>query len=835
MGRLQKSGQVRKPARLCLTDNALGEKGLSKATSISYLFGNAYTFMKNLVLTLLSVLAINCVKAVSISGKITNEKGQALEWATVSLENTHLGTVTDKQGHFSIKNVPPGEYMLAVTFVGYQKHTQKIVCKTLDVNLDITISKDFSEISEVMVSADIYAKEVREQSIVAERVDKIFLEQNYAGSLMQTLKKLPGVSSIETGSSVSKPVIRGMSFNRIAVVNNGLKLEGQQWGETHGLEIDQYTIENLNVIKGPASLMHGSDAVGGVIQILPPVLLPENTLKGEIKLIGKSGNHLIGSTAMLNHRKEKYFYRLRITHLNYGDIKVPAQSTEYNTYNLILNGKLKNTAGRETGVKTTFGKVLKKGRTSFELSNLYRNTGFYADAFEVEFRSSPIDHDASNRDVNIPNQKVNHFRFSNQTILNFSENKLKINIGYQNNVHTDYDHLQDKTGKAEEIPHDHIHSRLKLSTFSGNIQLNRRINKSTVTVGNQTQYVLNSRSGFNFVIPDYRQFISGIFIYDKHMLGNNTFLNIGLRYDYAQKVVYGYINPRPENSEDSVLAKHGNEDFQSFTGMAGVSLGITDNLQIKFNLGKSFRIPSIRETHSHGKIFSAMRYEVGNPDLTPEEAYQADLMLKFVNKDLTAMIAGFYSYFTNYIYANPSGEWAKTTGDGQIYNYTETEASRSGGEFQVDYWFQKLAAISCSGEYVYAVNHKNNAPLPFTPPISVDASAKVFLFKKSGKLKNSNIMSGIKFIDRQTRFVQNEIPNLRGEGKGTPGAYMVYIGAFTNINLEKIFFQVSLKVDNLFNSKYYNHLSIYRRMNLPEAGRNIQLSVTVPFKNHNIN
>ena len=179
------------------------------------------------------------------------------------------------------------------------------------------------------------------------RANQKFIEENFSGSLMQTLSRLPGVQAMNVGSGESKPVIRGLGFNRVLVAENGIKHEGQQWGDDHGLEIDQYAIDQAEVIKGPASLTYGSDAIGGVIN-LKSNTMPLKKFAGQVNLFGRTNNESIGSSVRLTGRNGKFWYKANATWMDYADYKVPADSIEYYSYWIKLKDqRLRNTAGRE--------------------------------------------------------------------------------------------------------------------------------------------------------------------------------------------------------------------------------------------------------------------------------------------------------------------------------------------------------------------------------------------------------------------------------------------------------------------------------------------------------
>jgi len=222
------------------------------------------------ILVILMVVQSTLISAqtmLSVGGRVVDaDSGQPLEGVSVVVGKS--GTVTDSYGSFKL-SFPSSEYVLVVTHIGYQKQSIELNRIDLRDELIVRLESEFTSLDEVEIFGQTPQQRAQELSTVTVGVSKDFLITNRENSLMQTLRKIPGVSTITIGSGQSKPVIRGLGFNRVSVVQNGIKHEAQQWGNDHGLEIDQYAVEDVQIIKGPASLLYGSDAIGGVIDIRP--------------------------------------------------------------------------------------------------------------------------------------------------------------------------------------------------------------------------------------------------------------------------------------------------------------------------------------------------------------------------------------------------------------------------------------------------------------------------------------------------------------------------------------------------------------------------------------
>jgi iron complex outermembrane receptor protein len=251
-------------------------------------------------------------------------------------------------------------------------------------------------------------------------------------TISQNLSRLPGVNQLQTGVGISKPVIRGMSGTRILVSDLGLKQEGQQWGSDHGLELDPFGAEKIEVIKGPSTLLYGSDALGGVIRIQTPSI-PEEGLSGENATLFRSNNNYIGNSLSINGKKGKWFGKARATWSEYGDYKVPAKSFTYLNRTLpIENERLKNTSGRDFHYQITGGYAGERGVTKLTWSHFHQRNGLFPGIVGIPTGSNVAD-DGDRRNVDLPQQNVDHYKLAVNSSINLSEGWLQFDAGVQRN------------------------------------------------------------------------------------------------------------------------------------------------------------------------------------------------------------------------------------------------------------------------------------------------------------------------------------------------------------------------------------------------------------------
>lgn len=678
----------------------------------------------------------------------------------------------------------------------------------------------FAQKDSVKQLKEINIREKREQeaSMNTTTVKRDFILQHTGGSLMKTLERLPGVKTIGIGSGQSKPLIRGMGFNRVVVVDKGMKHEGQQWGADHGLEIDQYAVREVEVVKGAASFMYGSDAIAGVIDVRPPLPPVANGLGGSVDLIGKSNNNFYGTSVNLNGRSKHWFFDSRLTYHNYADYRVPTDSVAIYDFKVGLhNGYLRNTAGRETNVHLSTGYINEKFRSVFFISNVSNKSGFFANAHGLEPRKVDLSlHDASSRDILRPYQQVNHFKIINKTEVSFGVHQLQMDLGFQHNFRQEYSHYVNHGYMPPVYPSDRstpsdLEREFDKRVYSLNLKDQLIIGKHEISVGINTEYQDNKINGWSFLVPSFTQFTQGAFLYDRYRLNNDVFIHGAVRYDYADISMDRYDDWfAPYLTRAADLKR----TFNSFVYSLGMNVN-KEKFTLKWNLGKSFRIPIAKELGANGVNYHYFSYEKGNATLSPEVSYQADLGIGYKTDRWSVDVSPFYNYFPNYIYLNPTAEHDYNYGAGnQVFEYSQSKVMRYGAEVQVRVKLLEQLRAEVMGEYLYSKQlsgDKKGYTLPFSPPPSL-------LMNLTYTHKSSYVSVDYRITGRQYNVVPPE--------KKTEGYGVVNMQAGTKIKTVAI----NLQAQNLLNTRYLNHTSFYRLIELPEAGRNIILSVNIPFQ-----
>lgn len=766
--------------------------------------------------------ALRAQTNIVLHGTVTDENGKPLAGASVVLDRKERITTTNVHGHFELSHLKTGKHLILVSFIGYLPLEQHLTLSS-DRTIEIKMQPETMQLEEVSIKGNREKTLRQEDSRNVEIVSSQFLRDNQMGSLMQTLSRMPGVSSIDIGSGQSKPVIRGLSFNRVAVAENGIKHEGQEWGADHGLEVDQYAVERIEVVKGPASLMYGSNAIGGVIDLKQLAVPEKHTSGGSLDLDARSNNNLLGGSALFFTRGNKFYIKSRLTITDYADYKVPTDSIEYLSYYFKLKNKqLRNTAGNEINGNFTSGYVNNGFSTHLTLSNFFSKSGFFANAHGLEIRTSSIDYDRSSRDIDLPYQQVNHLKVISNTNWAFDEYLLHTDIAYQNNFRKEF--AEATSHGYMPIPPDTLERQFRKDTWSFNTKLkfpNWGINQ--FTAGINTEYQHNTIAGWGFILPAFKSLSAGVFLHDRIKLSDRWILNAGIRYDAGGVTTKAYSDwyTTPEkNGKDTYIQRAARlkRSFSNLTWGIGANYN-ADPLSLKINIGKSFRMPIAKELASNGINYHMYRYEKGDSALRSEISYQLDLGISWTAAKWHAELTPFVNYFPNYIYLNPTSKYYEGL---QIYYHRESEVFRAGGELSSHVDLFRSFSAGFDAEYIYSEQlsgEKRGFTLPFSPPFSSVFSLK-YAPPGNKRYLHPAFTVEYKLVASQNKIVPPE--------KKTAGYRLINLAASSGFRIGKQAFRVQVQAQNLLNTKYYDHTSFYRLIEVPGPGRNISLSVHIP-------
>ncbi len=784
---------------------------------------------KHYILMLIALAAARVGEA-QISGRVTDIQGEPLPGATVILLPDSLIQVTGDNGRFTFVLPPVGRHQARISYIGYAPEEAVVNYQGRAVELPVIRLEEAQALLEEVVVTEEHAKQ--EETLSAEHFGQEVIEENLQGTFAQSIDKLPGLSAINIGTGIAKPVIRGLSSNRIIVNHQGVKQEGHQWGADHGLEIDQFGVERVEIIKGPASLQYGSDGLGGVINIMPGRVPPKGVILGSVMGLHRTNNVHWGGSAKLGLNLGGFFLTGRYSYQDFADYRVPAAQFVYNSFILPINNEqLKNTAGRENNVSLTAGLNRDWGVTRITFSQYDLEAGLFAGAVGIP-RSYALTDDGNRRDIDIPKQEVTHTRLSLHQDLVLPEGHVNFNLGYQRNLRQEFSFPEFHSIPSSQIdPGNTLGLQFLLETFSADLHYEHEPENGIRQVyGGNAQWQFNKRAGFEFLLPDFRTFRAGVFSLAEKQLAGGLLVNGGLRLDYATNDTEFYrqwVWDSNENITDSLLAPVTSPEFFNWSGSVGMALPLwAGKAQLKVNLGKSFRVPYPAETVSNGIHHGTFRHEVGTPGLDSEHGYQFDISLEGERPNFSGSVATYFNFFENYIYLGPTfpARFSPLPEAGQIFQYRQDDAIYTGLELQYDWYIWPWLRFSQTADFVQSYNLRTQLALPFTPQPNVQTSLR-YTVQGKGRISSFYLEANHEYAfaaEGPYRVDRSERP--------TP-AYQLWGAA---LGLKVRWFgpqplRLNVQLQNAFDTYYLNHLSRYRLINVPEQGRNINLSLKVPF------
>lgn len=740
--------------------------------------------MKRIIAIFVIVLLWMNLQAQSkIKGQITDQNNQTLPGTTIFIPEMNKGTVSDKNGNYELLNLPNGKLKIQFSFVGYSNVIETVVMNEAEIVLNVVMKQSPIEAEQIVVSSG-YSSTQHENAVKIDILKVNNLHVKNTPNFMEVLTKIPGVDMISKGPGVSKPVIRGLSMNDILVLNNGVRFENYQYSSHHPLGIDEFGIEEVEVIKGPASLLYGSDAIGGVINFIKEKPAPVGTVIGDYNL--QLFSNTLGMTNNLGIKgaSKKFFGGIRAGQKTNADF---------------LQGGgdyVPNSRFNEWSVKANAGYTAKAGTFKLYYDYNEQKLGLVEDEALEEITER-------GRTNELFYQQLNTHLVSSQNKIYLNKMRLEVNSAYQS---TQLVHFGEP-GTYE------IQMRLGTLTYETRLHLPSDKNSEYI-IGfqgfNQTNTNLNDRE--TILLPDANTDNYSGFGLIQHTFLTKLKLQAGIRYDY--KNISTQEIGLPEDTEyRSAIEKN----YGSFSGSVGATYNLSEFLLFRANLASAYRTPNLAELTSNGP--HETRYEVGDDDLVPENSLEADINIHFHKPNYSFDVAGFYNTFQHFIFISPTGD---TTGEGMsIYKYMQNDAALYGGEAGLHIHPEPLDWLHFEATFASVIGkQKNGDYLPFIPAQKLD-------FEIRGEMEKMGFLhKPFLAIHTCTAFDQNKTAP---DETVTDGYTLLDFSLGGQIKISNQFLSIGISVNNLLDKKYIDHLSTLKEVNLFDPGRNIALYLRVPF------
>jgi iron complex outermembrane receptor protein len=769
-----------------------------------------------------------------IRGKILNEQGDPLPNAVISALETDFRVISDMDGSFSLDDLCPGTYQIQVTFIGYETGLLGVSVPPDEV-VTIRLVPSETLLEGVVVEGNEGVSTASQTTTALETED---LSALHGRPLGESLKEIPGVSALQTGPSIFKPVIDGLHSQRILILNNGIRQEGQQWGVEHAPEVDPYIASRIEVLKGAETVRYGSAAMGGVIIIHPPPLHQTEKIGGELNLGLMSNNRMGVFSGMVEGTVAEgsgWSWRLQSSVKRGGDYHAP----KYN---------LSNTGLREFNFSGAMGFEGKGRGLEIYLSSFNTeigilraaHTGNLGDLQQSIETGRPWYITEFTYDIGPPKQEINHHLLkvsAHQRITNVG--KVSILYGGQYDRRNEFDiRRSGRDAKPSlslnlishviDVSLDHSHA-----AHSGSVGINGTFKDNT----NNTE-----ETGVRPLLPDFQQFSAGLFIFEKWKT-DKWILEAGTRYDFQHLKVFTFL-------DNQQLIKP-EFNFSFLSGTLGATILFNPRFRLLSNFGISSRPPHVSELYSEGlhhgtgSIEEGLMRKDGNVH-TEESLIKKEYSKKWVNTlqftgdNLTLDLSVHYNDINNYVYIRPVGTRLTVRGYFPVFRYAQTDAVLMGSDAALKWKMSEKLSFDSKISYIYARDTENDDVLIYIPPAQFQ-NGLTFTIPSLGKLENFHLGVSVPVTFRQNRapivispggIDESNVSDRTFDFSPSPEGYALLnakVGFKLPVGDHSL--GITLTGENLLNTCYRNYMNRLRYY-ADDVGSNFILRLTYNFLSH---
>ena len=768
--------------------------------------------LRGLIFLLLLCSGPGTAHAQSISGRVESNLGEPLPGVNVFIATLEKGAVTDFRGNYVIDELVAGTYTLSFSFIGFKSVSEVVEVSEADVVLNVTLQQEVLESEEVVIATareDALTVDARSVSIIEPEE----LEDVRGQTLGETLEHLPGVTTLNTGPSIAKPVVRGLHSQRVLVLNAGISLEGQQWGGEHAPEIDPFAPVRIEVVKGVAGVEYGMGAIGGVIRLDPVDLpyLPEDGLRGRFSANGFSNNlqaagalYLEGGAGFL----PGLGWRMQGSFRKAGDTHAPNYIIGNSAF-AELNGSASVGLRRE-GMNI----VALYSRFSTELGIFSgAHIGNVNDLLRAIERGEPSFQSDFGYEIGVPKQKIAHdlatvhgdFRLK-------SGHLLEGHYGLQVNHRQEFD----AHGRGDDVG---TSPAFDLSLISHSLEFkfqHRPFRNSVGVIGVNGLNQLNKNDATGFLIPNFRALSGGVFGRQTWVFDALT-LESGLRFDYRWVRAW----PRENGSRGPFVKRI--TDYASVSGVVGGIWQFAPDWSIGANLGSGWRPPSVNELYNFGVHHGTAQFEIGDPNLESERSVGIDVTIRHESKASRLEFSLYNTFFEKFIYRSPTNEPRVTIrGTFPTFVYTQSDAVLKGFDMAFEHDPVDYLTLSMQTSLVRGDNPEADEPLINMPSDRLIPGI-TFHLPAAKALEHTDISLEAIMVRKQTR-----VPPNVDYAEPPDGYILLNAGISTTLAFENTALSMHFEIENLFNTAYRDYLSRFRYFT-DDPGRSVILRLHIPI------
>ena len=731
--------------------------------------------MKKIIIALILGFSAVLQAQNTLSGTVTDLRNQPIKGVSVYASELYKGTTTDENGKYTFFNLPNRNLKISFAFAGFATQNKTVSNLENENTLDVILEEVIFEMDEVIVSTAF--NKIQSQNVMKVEHESIKnLQRKGTATLIEGLATIPGLAQVSTGASIGKPVIRGLSGNRVLVYSQGVRIENQQFGDEHGLGLNDSGVESVEVIKGPASLLYGSDALGGVLYFNPEKFANANTFKANFSQ--KYFSNTAGSSSSFGLK----------TATDYWKFMARGSYNTHSDYRISGGDRVTNTRYNETDFKTGIG------YSNAKFSSVLRYN--YND-LDLGIPEEGIADQTMSKKTGFPKQGVFNHLLSLNSVFFFEQSKLDLDLGY---IANDRSEFEDSNVAA-------LHMKLKTFNYNAKYHFPKKGKIETI-IGVQGMHQTNANSGEEYLIPDAVTNDFGVFGTANYEWNSNV-LQAGLRFDNRRISTEAHGISGDEGSFEAI-----DNSYDSFNASLGYKTNLADNMTLRLNVASGFRAPNLAELTSNGVHEGTNRYEVGNSDLETEQNVQADLNLEYKTDHFEFFVNGFYNHINNYIYTSATGAMIENNA---VFNYIQNNAKLYGGEIGLHFHPHPLDWLHFETSFETVTGEKQNGDyLPLIP-----ANKWNNTIRTEFQIRNW-MEDAFATLNVSSTFNQKKVSGFETESSGYN---LVNLGFGGTVKLGKTVFDVNINGNNLFDKRYVAHLSRLKTDGIPNIGRNIVFGV----------
>jgi len=806
----------------------------------------------------------------SFSGKITDSNNHtSLAGARVHIADLNVSAIADSLGNYRINNIPGGYYLVEVSSIGYATKIESVIIKG-NTKKDYLLEPSPTQLKEVIVTGVISATDKQEAPVSVTTMNYDELLQNSSTNVIDAIAKAPGVSAMTDGQSISKPVIRGLGYNRVLTVNDGVEQVDQAWFDEFGIEADPDAVNKYEILKGPASLAYGSDAIAGVVNLIPEQPLPEGQLKGDVLFNYQTNNGLINNMFHLAGTKDGIAWSARID-----NTAAHAYQDPYDGY--VLNSQFSN-----FNADGTIGLHRKWGYTQLHASYFDMQTGIVdgtRDSLtgvmerQVAYPGLnggaptyviPTHQEETSYTPFVINQRIRHTKLVWDNSIALGDGRIKAIFSWQKN--------QRQETNDPTIPNTPDIYYLSNGATYDVRYISPQMGGFNFSGGANGVYQESQSLGTLMLIPNYNFFEIGGFAIANEKIGKLN-LSGGIRYDERTFTGVDHWVDSLNQAPVAPNAPNGFHEFQGFTshfsGMSfsfGGTYDLSKTTYVKANIARGWRAPNVAECAANGVHDGTVVYEIGDPTLRPETSLEEDVTFGVNGKNVDFEVDLFNNSINDFIYAkglkNSKGLDsinnslnAAGLGAAPVYKYTQGPAQLYGGEIVFNVHPSDISWVELNSTFSYVTGGLLHVPdstkyLPFVPPGRITADLKFPLKQFSKTINHAYLKAGVlSCFEQKDVYQQYAIynglntaltPYEYAASKAAAKGYTLFnVGAGSDIlSNGKTICQVYLVCTNLFNTAYIDYMSRFKyypvnyttdRVGVFNMGRNISVKLLIPI------